>query len=223
MNYEHELLADDPWFSTSPSVDCQRIPNTTSNNPQYLTKTTTATEPDVVVRTETEEKEEPTASKSIGKKDMAKTSQQETEAIRKDKCSAAIASQQRKLLVIIRNLGIPLSKPLQRLVQRSSVETVESAIAAFKEQQEKGNVKAPTAFMIRAIQHGFQPGGEVGAKQELDEFNVWYKQNQARISATYSHSDVTGLPEGQIGVMLRGSNRWVYWREVDTCSGGSER
>jgi hypothetical protein len=104
------------------------------------------------------------------------------------------------------------------------VEAVESAIAAFKEQQKKGNVKVPTAFMIRAIQQGFQPGGEIETQlPELEEFQQWYKHNQPRILATYSHSDVTGLPEGQIGVMLRGSSAWIYWREVDTCSGGSER
>lgn len=223
LNYEHELLADDPWFSTSPSVDCQRIPNTTSNNPQSLTKTTTVKDPEVVVQAETQEKEELTPSNSIGRKDVSEVSRKEIEAMHDDKCSAALTETQRKLLVIIRNEGIPLSKTLQRLVQRSSVETVESALAAFKEQQEKGNVKVPCAFMICAVQQGFQPGGEAKAIQELEEFNVWYKHNQSRILATYSHSDVTGLPEGQIGVMLRGNQRWIYWREADTCSGGSER
>lgn len=225
LNYEHELIKDDPWFSTSPSVDYQRIPNTTSDNSQYLTKTTTVKDPEVVVLAQMEEKEEPTARKSLSRKDMTKTSLEEIEAMHEDEYCATKTETQRKLLGIIRNLGIPLSKTLQRLVQRSSVETVESAIAAFKEQQEKGNVKVPTAFMIRAIQQGFQPGGEVKTQQELEEFNAWYKHNQSRILATYSHSDVTGLPEGQIGVMLRGSQHWVYWREVDAdaTGGGSGR
>jgi anti-sigma28 factor (negative regulator of flagellin synthesis) len=157
---------------------------------------------------------------------MTKTSLEEIEALQEDKHSAALTHKTRTLLSKLRNEGIPLSKTLQRLVQRSSTEVVESAIAAFKEQQEKGNVKVPTAFMIRAIQQGFQPGGEIETQlPELEEFQQWYKQNKGRILATYSHSDVTGLPEGQIGVMLRGSDHWVYWRDVDAdaSSGGSAR
>lgn len=97
------------------------------------------------------------------------------------------------------------------------MEVVENATSAFKEQHEKGNVRVPAAFMIRAIECGFRPLQSVKKKQELDEFNAWYKI-RADILATCSDPQVTGLPEGQIGVLQRGSNLWIDWREIDRFS-----
>jgi len=87
LNYEHEFLTDDPWFSTSPSGEYQRITNTTSENSQFINQTTTLPEKEVVVLAEIErtikvgghlpptssKKDELTPSISAGRKDMAKT------------------------------------------------------------------------------------------------------------------------------------------------------
>jgi len=184
-------------------------------------KSTTLTQSEVVDFSEQEEGV--STNLSVEDKNLDEPLHKETEDIPEGNPSFAVPrleDEKRQLLAEIRSLQIPLTPYLQQLVWRSSVAAIKNALAAFIDQQEKGNVRVSAAFMIRAIECGFQPVQEANKKRELEEFNVWYEQNKHRIWATYSRRDVTGLPEGQIGVMLRGSDRWIYWREVDYAEGG---
>jgi uncharacterized Zn finger protein (UPF0148 family) len=223
INYEHEYLQGLILDSTDGEVDCATDGEVDCATNHIETKITanssseTTTEEVVVNERKGVLEEESTDDLTVGNQKMNELPEEDVQEWAEDNFSDAdldYSWAKKAQLNEIRRSEIPLSETLQKSVWAEPVEVVDDAIAAFLEQQEKGNVQCPTAFLIKAIQERWKPAKEVKKQQEIDEYNAWYAQNKHRVQFALTDSIYTGLPDGQIAVMLRGSDKWVYWREI---------
>lgn len=126
--------------------------------------------------------------------------------------SGGFVSAASSLLEDVRSCCGGINPTLQKLVLETQASVVENAIAAYKEQ--KQTVKNPIPWMVTAIKNQYKPKSDVSKIKELDAFNAWYTNNKHRVQFTLTDTSITGLSPGQIGVMLRETDKWVHWKDL---------
>jgi len=167
INYEH------PWIKTyiceddsdasedsnpvHPSVDPE---SRTEITPQIIFKEQQQNAAAFLEKTVEEE----TSSQSLATLiDQTELVDDEPELIDEDHFSEApqpqklVPEEYRQILSEVRAADVPLSPELQRLVLKSSVEVVRSALAALLERRLKSNVANPAGYLTRAIQGQWKP------------------------------------------------------------------
>ncbi|MEO0828122.1 MAG: DUF6262 family protein [Cyanobacteria bacterium J06635_15] len=75
----------------------------------------------------------------------------------------------------LESLGVQMNSTLEGLINETPDGIVETAIDSLKEAQSSGNVVNPGGFLNKAIRDCWQPNEGAQQKDELAEFNEWWK------------------------------------------------